>query len=192
MACPGPCRLAAGPGSAYTVGWVDDMKHANALVFVVAVALVGAGVAGYFLWPASHTGPAVGPAADKRAWAEPVEKTGLENFHRVSRDLYRGAQPTREGMRQLAAMGIKTVVNLRSVHSDTDEIGDLPLGREHIPTTLWRVTEDDVVRFLRIATDPARLPCWSTARRAPTARARCAPRTASSCRAGPRARPSTR
>ena len=42
------------------------------------------GGAGYFLWPASHAGP----AADKRAWAEPVAKAGVPNLHRVSDDVF--------------------------------------------------------------------------------------------------------
>ena len=46
-------------------------------------------------------------------WAERIELPGLPNLHKVSDDLYRGAQPTAEGMRQLKKIGIKTVVNLR-------------------------------------------------------------------------------
>jgi uncharacterized protein (TIGR01244 family) len=43
---------------------------------------------------------------------------GVENFAQVSPDLYRGAQPTPEGIKMLAARNIKTVVNLR----DRDEV----------------------------------------------------------------------
>lgn len=37
----------------------------------------------------------------------------LPNFHRVSERLYRGAQPGPGGMRKLAELGIKTIINLR-------------------------------------------------------------------------------
>jgi protein tyrosine/serine phosphatase len=37
----------------------------------------------------------------------------LPNFHKVNERLYRGAQPLPGGMKELAALGIKTVINLR-------------------------------------------------------------------------------
>lgn len=37
----------------------------------------------------------------------------LPNFHEVNSNLYRGAQPKPGGLKQLAALGIKTIVNLR-------------------------------------------------------------------------------
>jgi protein tyrosine/serine phosphatase len=93
-------------------------------------------------------------------WATPIEKPGLPNFHQVTEDLYRGAQPSAEGMRELKKMGINTVVNLRSKHSDLDELGDTGLGYEHIPMTAWRLKEEDVVRFLQIVTDKDRTPVF--------------------------------
>jgi hypothetical protein len=59
-------------------------------------------------------------------WAVPMTLAGVPNLHKVSDKLYRSAQPTAEGMTNLVALGIKTVVNLRDNHSDSDEIGDLP------------------------------------------------------------------
>lgn len=38
----------------------------------------------------------------------------IENFQKVSEKLYRGAQPTNKGLRDLAKNGVKTIVNLRS------------------------------------------------------------------------------
>jgi tyrosine-protein phosphatase SIW14 len=43
----------------------------------------------------------------------------LPNFHRVSERLYRGAQPAAGGMRKLAELGIKTVINLRGEDDST-------------------------------------------------------------------------
>ena len=87
---------------------------------------------------------------------EPVRKLnvpGLPNFYKVSDNLYRGAQPTAEGMRQLKKLGIKTVVNLRSMHSDRDEIGDTELTYRHIPMTAFIPKTSDAVRFLQIVSD---------------------------------------
>jgi protein tyrosine phosphatase (PTP) superfamily phosphohydrolase (DUF442 family) len=94
------------------------------------------------------------------AWAEPMELPGVPNLHRVSDDLYRGAQPTAQGMAELHKMGIKTIVNLRSFHSDRDEIGDLPLGYEHMTMKTWHAEDKEVVRFLRIVGDEGRQPVF--------------------------------
>jgi protein tyrosine/serine phosphatase len=37
----------------------------------------------------------------------------LPNFNRVNQRLYRGGQPTKEGMNKLAALGVNTIINLR-------------------------------------------------------------------------------
>ena len=65
-------------------------------------------------------------------WATPIKLEGVPNLHKVSDILYRSAQPTSAGMKNLKSMGIKTIVNLRSFHSDKDEIGKIKLDREHI------------------------------------------------------------
>jgi protein tyrosine phosphatase (PTP) superfamily phosphohydrolase (DUF442 family) len=98
------------------------------------------------------------PAAG--AWAEPMVLPGVPNLHKVSDGLYRGAQPTAEGMAELSKLGIKTVVNLRSFHSDRDEIGDLPLSYEHITMKTWHAEDKEVVRFLRIVGDESRRPVF--------------------------------
>ena len=38
---------------------------------------------------------------------------GIHNFHQIDEHVYRGAQPTPEGFRYLAKIGVKTVVDLR-------------------------------------------------------------------------------
>lgn len=85
--------------------------------------------------------------------ARKLDVLGLPNFYKVSDNLYRGAQPTAEGMRQLKKIGIKTVVNLRLLHSDRDEIGNTELTYRHIPMTAFIPKTSDVVHFLQIVTD---------------------------------------
>jgi protein tyrosine/serine phosphatase len=92
--------------------------------------------------------------------ATPIVSSGLPNFHKVSDDLYRGAQPTAAGIRQLKDMGIKTIINLRSFHSDKDEIGNIEIGYEHIPMKAWHPEEEDAVRFLKIVTDKDKTPVF--------------------------------
>lgn len=61
-------------------------------------------------------------------WAEPMEMAGVPNLNKGDENLYRSAQPSEQGMRNLKKMGIETIVNLRSFSSDRDEIGDTGLG----------------------------------------------------------------
>lgn len=42
-----------------------------------------------------------------------ADSENLPNFHQVNSKLYRGAQPKAGGLKELAARGIKTIVNLR-------------------------------------------------------------------------------
>jgi len=101
-----------------------------------------------------------GQESRREEWAVPLEKPGLANLHRVTEDFYRGAQPTAEGMKELEAMGVKTVVNLRSFHSDRDELEGTSLAYEHISMKTWHSEDEDVVRLLRIVTDPERAPVF--------------------------------
>ncbi len=98
------------------------------------------------------------PAHRPERWAKPMELKGVPNLHKVSEALFRSAQPSAEGMRNLKAAGIETIVNLRSFHSDRDEIGDTGLEYEHIYMKAWHPEEEEAVRFLQIVTNPKRSP----------------------------------
>jgi len=101
----------------------------------------------------------LGSPGDRPAhWAQPIAMEGVPNLQRIDDHLFRSAQPTAEGMRRLREMGIRTVVNLRAFHSDRDEIGTLDLDRVHIPMVTWHPSRRAAVRFLRIVTDPDRIP----------------------------------
>lgn len=92
------------------------------------------------------------------AWAKPIELEGVPNLHKVSDTLYRSAQPTAIGMQNLKAMGIKTVINLRSFHSDRDELAGTDLSYEHLTMKAWHPEYKEAVRFLEIVTDPDNAP----------------------------------
>lgn len=138
------------------------MRKRRAIPLLAAVVVLAAAVfwLTWPLFPPEWFGIEPGPEPRPAAWAVRLNRPGVSNLHRVSEGLYRGAQPTAEGMRQLKAMGIKTVVNLRSLHSDRDEIGDTGLAYEHIRMAPWDPEDDEVVRFLQIATDEARAPVF--------------------------------
>lgn len=91
-------------------------------------------------------------------WAKPIQLEGVPNFHKVSENLYRSAQPTEEGMKNLKKMGIKTIVNLRSFHSDRDEIGETGLQYEHIFMKAWHPERKEIIKFLKIVSNPENTP----------------------------------
>ena len=93
-----------------------------------------------------------------KTWAQPVKLAGVPNLYRVTDELYRGDQPSPLGMENLKKLGLKTIVNLRTFHSDRDKIGETGLEYEQIYMKPWHGEEEDAVRFLQIVTDPKRTP----------------------------------
>ena len=94
------------------------------------------------------------------AVAPPEPISGLPNFYRVTPNLYRGAQPTAEGMRALEAMGVKTVLSLRAFNDDDALLPQTRLAHPRIRFKTWHPEHEDVVRFLRIVTDPNSAPVF--------------------------------
>ena len=94
------------------------------------------------------------------AWAKKIDRPGLPNLYKIDDGLYRGAQPTAEGIKELERLGVKTIVGLRANHSDKEILGNSNLAFERIPLNTWDVTEENVVRFLQIVTDKNRQPVF--------------------------------
>ena len=93
------------------------------------------------------------------ALAQPIHLEGVSNLYKVSDNLYRSAQPTDDGLRNVEAMGIKTILNLRCFHWDRFfKSGETACQYEHIYFMAWHPEVKDVVRFLRLVTDPRRTP----------------------------------
>jgi tyrosine-protein phosphatase SIW14 len=80
---------------------------------------------------------------------------GVPNLGEVSPTLYRGAQPTREGFRKLADMGIRIVVDLRERHLEVERRQVTKLGMRFvaIPWNCFHPEDTDMARFLRLLRD---------------------------------------
>lgn len=85
---------------------------------------------------------------------------GVGNFAKISDALYRGEQPTAEGMAGLKKMGVKTVVNLRSFSSDRSELKGTGLQYVHIYCKAWHPEDEDVLAFLKVMSDPNNHPVF--------------------------------
>ena len=107
------------------------------------------------------TDPAIEAAeAMQYTTAEAITIEGAENLYKISDDLYRGQQPSAEGFAELKKLGIKTVVNLRAHHSDTDELEGIDLEYVSIPMDTWNPELEHVQAFLEVVTDESKLPVF--------------------------------
>src|SRR5512143_2370548 len=93
-------------------------------------------------------------------WAEPMQVQGLPNLYKVCDNLYRGAEPTTEGLQELKKLGVHTVIDLRESNGNQVKMAELGLTYEHIPMTAFHVQDDNVVQFLRIVGTPDHAPIF--------------------------------
>lgn len=90
----------------------------------------------------------------------------LPYFFNVDERLYRGAHPTPEGFKQLADMGVKTVINLRAEnprHQAQDRAAIESHGMQWVYLPMrayWHPTEAQVRTFLATVLDPAHTPVF--------------------------------
>lgn len=88
----------------------------------------------------------------------------IDNFGRVDATYYRGGQPEGDDYAQLAALGIKTVINLTSDDAEANESAMAEragMAYFQIPITTHVVpTSAQIEEFLRIVNDPASQPVY--------------------------------
>jgi tyrosine-protein phosphatase SIW14 len=99
------------------------------------------------------------------ALAQEARYAELPNFHQVNSQLYRGAQPKAGGLQKLKAIGIKTIVNLRSEDDQTRAEGkaarSLGLRYCRIPLPGFSEPKDkDVQQVLDIVNAPDNQPVF--------------------------------
>ena len=76
------------------------------------------------------------------ATAPPGDLPGVANFHQVDQNLYRGAQPSDAGLKNLAALGVKTIIDLRhgTDRADTEQREAERLGLRYINVPMEGLT----------------------------------------------------
>ncbi len=86
---------------------------------------------------------------------ETAENPDLPNLKQINEKLYRGGKPTEVGMKELARMGVKTVINLRNDGSDRDEEAgwakEANLKFVTVPLNIWfRPKNSQIEEILKI------------------------------------------
>lgn len=95
---------------------------------------------------------------------------GIHNFYQVDEHVFRGAQPTDEGLQYLAKIGVKTILDLREddERSNVEESSVRAAGMKyvHVPMTgLTPPTEGQISKILGILENSAAGPVFVHCRR---------------------------
>jgi protein tyrosine/serine phosphatase len=120
------------------------LAHSRAAAILAIVTLVGA--------VGAHAQSAINLSAVR-----------IDNFGKINGSYYRGAQPDEAGYADLAALGVRTVIDLtRDGRSDEPGLVERAgMKFYRIPlTTTDRPAESDIATFLHIVNDPASQPVY--------------------------------
>lgn len=89
----------------------------------------------------------------------------LPNFHRINENLYRGGQPTAEGIKKLADLGIKTIINFRDARENVlrekqhAEANGLRFINLHLSN--WFASRDEEIHaIIEVIRNPAHHPVF--------------------------------
>lgn len=104
------------------------------------------------------------PAAAQNAAASNLSRIHIDNFGKVNANYYRGAQPKGHDYADLAALGVKTVIDLTDDDSEASEpamVKGAGMQSVKIPmSTHEPPTPDQLSQFLKIVNDPANQPVY--------------------------------
>jgi protein tyrosine/serine phosphatase len=130
---------------------VKNSARLSAVVLALTVSLGPAGAQSAF-------------AAPEKSSAAAVSSIHIDNFGRIDANYYRGAQPQGRDYADLAALGVKTVINLTSDDASADEQGmveNAGMRYLQIPMTTHAVpTVAQLAEFFKVVNDAASQPVY--------------------------------
>jgi protein tyrosine/serine phosphatase len=92
-------------------------------------------------------------------------KTTLPLFHRLDENYMRGSQPMHGGIETIERLGVKTIVDLRSIYDHTDELGvaaeRVGIRYYWLPMSVWNPpTDEQAKEFVSVVTDKSKGPFY--------------------------------
>lgn len=90
-----------------------------------------------------------------------VNPPGVHNFHYVDDHVYRGAQPTVRGFKNLAKLGVRTVIDLRGGVSEQKIVEADGMHYVHVPMAgLSAPSDQQIATIFAILNDPSAWPVF--------------------------------
>ncbi|PFH11819.1 tyrosine phosphatase family protein [Collimonas sp. PA-H2] len=107
-------------------------------------------------------------AVRKPEWAQAVDTSA--NLYLVDKNFYRSAALRPQDIKTLNQLDIRTVVNLRSFHSDDGLLKNTGIKAVHVGINTWEINDKNVIDALRAIRagakeGPVLLHCWHGADR---------------------------
>lgn len=97
----------------------------------------------------------------KNTKAVKIKSDNIENFYKVSNILYRGGQPSADGIKELKAMGIKTIINLRiEAPSDRSLAEKYGIRYYDISMSPTDIRDSHAQKFLDVLSNPLNHPVF--------------------------------
>ena len=139
---------------------------------IVAIIIAAVAVTSIVLGKASSHKSAESPAAIANAAADSTldetsaeVTTSLPLFRRLGQDYMRGSQPAHGGINVLQRLGVKTVVDLRSIYDHTDDLGVAAeragLRYHWLPLSVWDPpTDKEANDFVSLVSDKSKGPFY--------------------------------
>ncbi len=96
-------------------------------------------------------------------WAQPVLNSTLDNFFRVSDDVYRSEQPKKKQVPELKTLGIRTLLSLRGYREDDKAFAEAGITLVRLPKNAGSLSVTDLVEVLKevkTAEKPVLIHCW--------------------------------
>lgn len=121
-------------------------RKESVLLFIVAFSVMG-----FVL----HT--------SEKTHATRIKAGKLENLYRVDAELYRSEQPKKSDFAALNQLGVKSVINLRTLHKDNRKAKKASCTIEHCPVVTKNISYEDVVEILKLiekSPKPVLIHCW--------------------------------
>ncbi len=135
----------------------------TAIVTAAALAIAISTIVSSKSSPANSMSELLVPGEPRLADSAGEVAATLPLFHRVDENYVRGSQPLHGGIGTLTRLGVKTVVDLRSIYDRTDDVRvaaqTAGLEYEWVPMSVWNPpTDEEANRFVSVVTDTAKGP----------------------------------
>lgn len=101
---------------------------------------------------------AVSPVAAQSAQNLRFQEIKIKNFGQMDEHFFRGAQPKERDYKSLAALGIKTIIDLQDDPTIYEKSAALAAGMRYVNipmSSTSRPREDQIEQFLKLVNDPA-------------------------------------